>query len=501
MGAIEELANLIKNGFPKETNDQVTQGWRDSIEALFGGRYHSSSKHSTRVVLINNDENVSFAGLIHQDNPNSGAYGGMCIVWFPIKSEDGKTRKSLLAFGCGTKGLAPDEGIISKPGHIRALNAIRKYLVNKTGCYIWCKQDPANLSQNIPDVIKEEFSDFKDVFGRYGGVLYCIVEVPQDEQTSVDVVKTFFDYYALERDWKILSEFKKEVSFLQAEISKNVFPSITQKDIVKLLKERRFVILQGPPGTGKTRMALKILEEDFQNFGLKSQFHPAVTYENFIFGINPNIDSSQLNFRVLPGTLLSAVIQALTNPDKDYLLVIDEINRADLSKILGEAIFLFEYKEINEDLSREIRLPYKIQNLDKFSIPKNLFVLGTMNSADRSIAIIDMAVRRRFAFVNLWPDIKSVNNQEVELANEAFEKIINIFIENASDESLVFLPGQSYFLAKSTNELINRFRYELIPLLEEYIYDGRIAAFETEIIGYIDWLTMQIMNVEKNKPI
>jgi len=115
-----------------------------------------------------------------------------------------------------------------------------------------------------------------------------------------------------------------------------------------------------------------------------------------------------------------------------------------------------------------------------------------MNSADRSIAILDLAVRRRFAFVDVWPQKTVVDSQHIPLASEAFSKLLEIFIQYASEDNLVLLPGHSYFLANSTDALIHRFKYELIPLLQEYIRDGRIASLESQIQGFIDWLLIKI---------
>jgi len=115
-----------------------------------------------------------------------------------------------------------------------------------------------------------------------------------------------------------------------------------------------------------------------------------------------------------------------------------------------------------------------------------------MNTADRSISIMDLAVRRRFAFIDIWPQREVVDDQKLPLASEAFGKLQDIFIQFATEDTLVLLPGHSYFLAENENELRNRFRYELIPLLQEYLLDGRVTAMNSHIQGFIDWLLMRI---------
>jgi 5-methylcytosine-specific restriction enzyme B len=492
MTAIENLAGIISNGYPEITNDQVTNSWKEALDAIFGERYRADSPRDKRVVLTTSDEYIPFAGLIHPDNPNSGMYGGFCLVWFPKKRGETESSKSLIAFGCGTRGLAPDENILARPGHVRYLQALRQFINEKTGVFTWCKHDPSNLAESIPDTIKSQFSDFSSVFSKYGNVLHFICEVPKDSEKALFITKAFLDFYAWERGWKVLTSAKTEFDNLFSEIQDRIFPVVKKEDIFNLIKERYYIILQGPPGTGKTRLANEIFNEYFKQKGKVVQFHPATTYENFIIGIQPNVNQHELSFSIANGFLIDAIIEARKHDQ--YLLLIDEINRADLGKVLGEAIALFEYKEVKEGKSRKITLPYKHLDLSELELPSNLFLLGTMNSADRSIAILDLAVRRRFAFVDIWPQKTVVDEQKISLASEAFSKLLEIFIQYASEDNLVLLPGHSYFLAENKTSLIHRFQFELIPLLQEYIRDGRIAALDSQIQGFIDWL--QIKSLE-----
>jgi 5-methylcytosine-specific restriction protein B len=494
MSAIEELSDLIRSGYPEGAiNDTITENWRKIIDSVFGERYNKATAYSKRVVLMNGDDNISFAGLLPKDSPNSGAYGGMCLVWFPVR--DDNQGKSLLALGVGTRGLSPDEETLTRPGHIRYLQAIRKYITEKHDVFVWCKQDPANITEQIPKFIKDRFPSFSQVFSRYGTVLYCIVEVPQEEQKALDIVKTFFDWYGYERGWKFNKLAETEFEKLKTEIQKKLFPKVSEEDIYNLLKERLFVILQGPPGTGKTRLALNVMHNKFHDHGFTVQFHPAISYENFISGIAPSVESDILKFKIAPGWLVQAASEA--NSTNEYLFHVDEINRADLSKILGEAIFLLESRDIKSGIKREVSLSQPVNGQSRFSYPKNLFILGTMNSADRSIAIMDLAVRRRFAFVDIWPDINVVDNQNFKLATEAFSLLVDVFTQYASSDAFVYLPGHAYFLANSEAELIHRFRFELMPLLNEYISNGRVASLENELRGYLDWLETEIIEYEK----
>lgn len=491
MTAIENLSTLISTGLPDNVSDQTTEKWRSTIESVFGERYRADSPHDKRVVLTTSEEYIPFAGLLPVNSPQSGVYGGFCLVWFPKKQDEVSPAKTLLAFGCGIGGISPDEAILARPGHARYLQALKKYIYDKTKVICWSKHDPTNLIDQIPDIIKDQFSDFKSVFGKYGSVLHFICEVPQDKEKALFITKAFFDFYAWERKWRVLTAVQREFNDLYKGIQQRVFPFIPEDDVYSLLKTRYFVILQGPPGTGKTRLANRILLEKFQRNGTTIQFHPATTYENFVIGIQPNIKKDELAFSIENGYLVEA-IRAAQNDKKDYLLLIDEINRADLGKVLGEAIALFEYQEIANGESRKLSLPFKNLETKELTYPNNLFILGTMNSADRSIAILDLAVRRRFAFVDIWPQQAVVDKQDLPLASDAYSYLQEIFIQYSSSENLVLLPGHSYFLARTNIELLQRFQYELIPLLEEYIRDGRVAAFETQIQGYIDWLKIKV---------
>ncbi|MYD69291.1 MAG: AAA domain-containing protein [Acidobacteria bacterium] len=164
-----------------------------------------------------------------------------------------------------------------------------------------------------------------------------------------------------------------------------------------LLKERRQVILQGPPGTGKTYVARKLaahLSESSRRVQLV-QFHPSYSYEDFVRGYRPTLlDNRQPGFELKDGPLMRIAKQAEEDPDGKYFLIIDEINRGNLSKVFGELYFLLEYRDL------PINLMYQDDQKSTFTMPDNLHIVGTMNTADRSIALVDLALRRRFAFVD-----------------------------------------------------------------------------------------------------
>ncbi len=207
----------------------------------------------------------------------------------------------MLTFVCGTKGLSPDEHILGRPGHARHLRALRRYLSSKCNASVWTKYDPTNLSQSLPEIIRRQYPHFYQVFNRYGNYIYSVVEVPQSAGKAREVVASFVDFYAWERGWTPLKAALNEIDNFKNALRANLFPRVDRKQLVNLIRERRFVVLEGPPGTGKTRFALQVLQQDFNDMGMSIQFHPAVTYETFIAGITPSVRDQNLRFNILPG--------------------------------------------------------------------------------------------------------------------------------------------------------------------------------------------------------
>lgn len=186
---------------------------------------------------------------------------------------------------------------------------------------------------------------------------------------------------------------------------------------------------------------------------------------------------------------MQAAAAAAADPSRDYLLHIDEINRADLSKILGEGIYLLEAG----DKGRILTLPYDFGAPfgRQLSLPANLHILGTMNTADRSLAIIDVAVRRRFAFIKLWPQLRVVQANGGAIMQEAFMNLTSIFVEHATDEAFNLIPGHSYFIqdnAADNDEARRQLKTSLAPLLEEYLSQGYVGGFSEPIRSYLQWI-------------
>jgi 5-methylcytosine-specific restriction enzyme B len=471
----------------KERNDKA-------LASLFGTRYAKRAEKSVTLRapdMKGSDAGVPYAAYIHPSNADAGAYGGMCFVIFPVEGAP-----SLVAMGIGTQGLSPDEAILGRPGHARKIQAICTWLNHRFGGgkqVAWAKQDPTRVDIDVPMPIQNAWTIYERALKRYGRVLYGIYRPTDDRAGTLSAVKAMLDILFQERGHTPLKEFQDDAHAVESAWFEYLMPLTTREDVLGLLKNRRYVIIQGPPGTGKTRMARQMLKEEYADVGQTIQFHPNTTYENFVGGLAPLEESASgngnLGFRFAPkrGFLIEAAARASENPAKNYLLHIDEINRADLGKILGEAIYLFEP---DPEFAREISLAYDFGKpfFRKLHLPDNLHVLGTMNSADRSIAILDVAVRRRFAFLSLWPSLKAVEECGCELSQKAFQELVSTFIEHASDEALPLVPGHSYFLGKDEKRARTNLKTNLVPLLTEYLAQGYVSGFAEPIRAYLQWL-------------
>ncbi len=466
--------------------DQWPDRNKKAFEGLFGapdGRYPKAAEKSftVRAPGITPDSGVPFAALIDPSNPTSGPYSGLSFVLFPVAD-----RPCLIGLVVGTQGLAPDEGILGRPGHARKAQAICKWLnaEYRSGELVaWAKSDPTRTDISMPRF--ESWSDYKTVIDRYGKEIYAVYRPNDNRKATENALGAFLDLLFEERGYQPMSGSKAASDNVRASWFHHLLPPLDENQVLRVLQQRRFVIIQGPPGTGKTHLATGILKRVYQGRGKTIQFHPNTTYETFIGGLAPAESEEALGFRFAPrpGFLMQAAAEALANPSKPYLLHIDEINRADLGKILGEGIFLLE----PTDKTRSISLAYDFGEPfhRELHLPENLHILGTMNSSDRSIAILDVAVRRRFAFLTLMPQLSVVEKLGCQTMLSAFQKLMTIFVEHAPDDAFSLMPGHSYFLEPDEFRARESLRVNLVPLLEEYLLQGYVGGFAEPIRGYL----------------
>jgi 5-methylcytosine-specific restriction protein B len=487
--------DLLVDVIHSTTLDSWKERNEKALAALFGMRYSKRAEKSVTLrapeMKGGNDAGVPYAAYIHPSNADAGAYGGMSFVIFPVEGAP-----CLVAMVIGTQGLAPDEGILGRPGHARKMQAISSWLNQRSvgqGQVAWAKQDPTRVDIDVPQSIVNEWPMYDRVFKRYGRVLYAIYRPTDNRQGTLSTLTAMLDILFQERGHTPLKEFESDARAVESEWFQHLMPATTRDDVAGLLKTRRYVIIQGPPGTGKTRMAREMLDKDYGGTGQTIQFHPNTTYENFVGGLAPVLENSSNNgtlgfrFAPKPGFLMEAAARAYEDPARNYLLHIDEINRADLGKVLGEAIYLFEP---DPESPRELSLAYDFGKpfFGELRLPNNLHVLGTMNSADRSIAILDVAVRRRFAFRSLWPSSAVIEEYGCELSQKAFRELVSTFIEHATDEALPLVPGHSYFLGRDEGLARKNLQTSLVPLLTEYLAQGYVSGFAEPIRAYLQWL-------------
>ena len=300
------------------------------------------------------------------------------------------------------------------------------------------------------------------------------------------------------------------------------------REINSLLGKKKQVILTGPPGTGKTYWAQKTVHEliarqlyknSYENLTEREKetiknseqlktvvMHSNYGYEEFVEGLRPESINNQLVFKVKNGVFKEFALKAKQDPDKNYYLILDEINRADLSKIFGELIYSIENTKRGEYINLSV-------SNKEFTVPKNLYIIGTMNNADKSVSLIDLALRRRFGFIELKPnydlldrvvtdnkvievlDAEDEDNDglvsEVEEVTEIHigewlqtlnQRIVHVLGAEGNDLQI----GHSYFLSKEEvitepGQFVDVLKYEIIPLLNEYTYNNQHQL--KEIIG------------------
>ena len=258
------------------------------------------------------------------------------------------------------------------------------------------------------------------------------------------------------------------------------------EEIEALLEDKKQVIFQGPPGTGKTFVAQKLARHLAGSADRVTlvQLHPSYAYEDFVQGFRPTLnDKGQPGFELRDGPLLRAAKRARSEAGEKHFLVIDEINRGAPAKVLGELYFLLEYRD------EKVRLQYQRDEEEDFSLPPNLYFIGTMNTADRSIALVDLALRRRFYFVEFHPDdepVKSVLRRWIDEKAPGMEWVADV-VERANvllQEDRHAAIGPSYFMKDGLDETaVERiWKHSVLSYIEERLFGegDRLGQFDLD---------------------
>jgi len=340
---------------------------------------------------------------------------------------------------------------------------------------------------DIPDSLRENYFEYKD-YKKFKD---------KNEQIQVQLEKIKMNEYAKNHFKAALSKYEEFLEFLSNKNEGNIEEhAINEKSKSFPLNQ----ILYGPPGTGKTyntipkaldicgveivkeesesekefRKKLKIKFEELCKEGqiVFITFHQSMSYEDFIEGIKPKLnenqdENSKISYEIKPGIFKKICTDAEKDLDNSYILIIDEINRGNVSQIFGELITLIEEdKRLGGDEELSVRLPY---SKEEFRVPDNLYIIGTMNTSDRSVEALDTALRRRFSFIEMMtePELLNSNMQGIDL--QQLLKTINERIEKLLDREHQI--GHSYFLnIKDLEDLKQVFKDKIIPLLQEYFF-------------------------------
>lgn len=409
-------------------------------------------------VVRNNLLDISFTdgsayfGFLNAEEETAGPYSDYSFVVCPEK----ELKYCVIALCVGSSGFKNDYQLASLPGLRRRFLKLRTE--DNLTFFKTSFDDIESTSSDLVKEIRANYPNLKSVIESYKTVLPATRILDLTEESSLDILYQWLATYAKMRGWGTAAQ-KKTIDSVINSIPSPVLPN-EEDDIKELLNTRKYVVLQGAPGTGKTWNSLNIAATYDKTFF--EQFHAETTYSDFVYGIEPNMNAKAGESQFMPkkGILCEALEYATSHDGERVLLIIDEINRANLSNVLGPVFYLFEYKSG----MREARI--KIGDKEYTRLPDNLHVLATMNTADRSLAVVDFALRRRFAWYTLRPH---------ELAGRDFDKKLfnafaEIFFEYATDEELNLQPGQSYFTDK--NNMKDRMVYELMPLIKEYLAEG-----------------------------
>lgn len=451
----------------------------------FGGGCDEDKRYIKRNKTSPFPDKGAYFGCVAEGEDTSGVYSDLSIVIFPSNEQDSSKDRWLISLAVGSEGYKNDYDMAALPGTQRLF---RKYLnsdtfikndfkdiENKDGFKNFCSK------KRIPETLKKAVETYR----KY--ILVCSLFDPNNKDESEILIKTYLAIYAKLRDWPSNKDHRDCVDEVLAQTS----PADNDEEAVRNLligNNRKYVVLQGAPGTGKTRLAKRIPEEnDIVYF---TQFHAETSFSDFVYGIVPDVDSAVLRYSLHEGVFLQAIREALKseNAEKKVFLIIDEINRANLSNVLGPCFYLFE--PIMSGKKVKIKICPKHDGMDALELdelPKNFFVIATMNTADRSLAVVDFALRRRFAWYTLLPHPIDALETGLKFCKKEFDEISSIFERYANDEELSLQPGHSYFIVSASDpeqKMKNRLRYEIMPLIKEYLMDGMLPRAKDEFIDF-----------------
>lgn len=526
MDRIEFAKNVLKfaeeTGFKLKSNKKIDEEEFEKATRTPNGDYWHSSvtkKHDEKE--YNKRSFLAFI-LDEEEESDDSRYNDFSLVFFPQISGN-KVTKCLICLGVGTNGFSKDSEIASLPYPRRFFLKMQEY-----GAKLHFKQNFENIEYTIPYLLnkREEYGQIE----KYGNYLQiCEFEDNFDAKKEIKFsskkkislpqsIMRWILFYALFRGWKKEEDLKELLNKVY-EIKKPKGKDEKKEDekeideILNIIKSDKYVILQGAPGVGKTYTTSKI-SKHFKKTVFE-QFHAETTFSDFIYGIVPDTAAGTLKYINKEGVLYNAIDEALKvlgkkwdylekpiaddclysfSKDTAVLLIIDEINRANLANVLGPVFYLFERS--SQKRTNLIRIGGK----KICRLPENLYVVGTMNTADRSLAVVDFALRRRFTWITLTP--KNLSGETLDppydyFNEDEFNWFKNTFEKYATDGELNLQPGQEYFLTRKPENdshnpehpMYNMMKYKLMPLIKEYLNEGFLQRAKDEFTIYFfnDW--------------
>lgn len=416
----------------------------------------------SNLIDVSFNDGSAYFGFLSAEEETAGPYSDFSFVIFPDSKDN--VQACVVCLGVGSSGFKNDYQLASHPGLRRTFLKLKTE--DNATFFKTSFDDIESTSTDLLNEVRANFPNLKTVIDSYKTVLPASRIVDLKDAGALDVIFTWLATYAKMRAWGTAAQKK----LINAHLSTIPSPTIPdeEQEIMDLLKKRKYVVLQGAPGTGKTFNALKISKEYDKTFF--EQFHAETNYSDFVFGLEPNMEAGddKPQFKPKKGILYDAIKYAAQHTDEKVLIIIDEINRANLSNVLGPVFYLFEY----QSGKRPVKIKLGDKEIDK--LPENIDVIATMNTADRSLAVVDFALRRRFAWYTLRPH-KVTTEKGFNFMEKTYNKFADIFFEYATDDELNLQPGQSYFIVPSIDkdaEMKDRMIYELMPLIKEYLAEG-----------------------------
>lgn len=339
--------------------------------------------------------------------------------------------------------------------------AIKKFFKINKNDFLWLFEDDLSLNRLTPSRTKFTGEKLRSAFTFENGKEPEIIE----EEEANSYLQSLVDKNRVEEYLTLIGD------------------NPSDNDIIDILKNKKQIILTGVPGVGKSRYTNMIAENVFFSGSKIIQFHANYGYEDFIGSETLKNENNATSVVSRKGVFLTFIEEALNNPSENYLFIIDEINRGNIAEIFGETILALDRK-YSVELNRQYG---EVTNL---TIPENFYIVGTMNTSDRNIAFLDLALRRRFAFIRLQPNYDFLS-EEVELEDYDLGNILKLINQRIlsvlKDRELIL--GQSYFIPNiKDNQYVwqfeqfkNQFNFVLLPTLYEYSF-GNSAAVES-IVG------------------